>query len=58
MAQEHARLARYYLLHGPVGLAPEEYAAALRLGGPAVADRRELGAEMLAALLLSGRGPR
>jgi hypothetical protein len=51
---EHARLARFYLLKGPVALAPAEYLEALRLGAP---DPAALRAGLAASLLLSGQGP-
>lgn len=48
-AQEHARLAHYYLLKGPQALAQEEYRAALALGAP---ERQRLEAELAASRLL------
>lgn len=51
-AQEHARLARYYLLRGPQALAEEEYLAALALGAP---GPERLKAELRASQLLRGQ---
>jgi hypothetical protein len=50
-AQEHARLARYYLLRGPQELARMEFREAIRLGAP---DRKSLEAGLAASLLLEG----
>lgn len=51
-AQEHARLARYYLLRGPQALAGAEFVAALALGAP---EPERLKAELAASLLLRGQ---
>lgn len=51
-AQEHARLARYYLLRGPQALAEVEYRAALALGAPGT---QRLKAELRASRLLRGQ---
>lgn len=51
-AQEHARLAQYYLLRGPQAKAQEEFAAALALGAP---EPERLKAGLAASLLLRGQ---
>lgn len=48
-AQEHVRLAHFYLLKGPQALAQTEYRAALALGAP---EPERLEAELAASLLL------
>ncbi|HWR03206.1 MAG TPA: hypothetical protein VN419_04220 [Humidesulfovibrio sp.] len=51
-AQEHARLAHYYLLCGPQAKAAEEFRAALALGAP---EPERLKAGLAASLLLRGQ---
>ena len=51
-AQEHARLAQYYLLRGPQAKAQEEFAAALALGAP---EPDRLKAGLAASRLLGGQ---
>lgn len=55
LAQEHARLARYYLLKGPARLAVPEYEAALKLGA---ADPEGLRAGLAAARAIAAGAPR
>jgi len=58
LAQEHARLARYYLLKGPAALAVPEYEAALALGAAEEAGLDGLRAGLEAARAIAASAPR
>lgn len=58
LAQEHARLARYYLLKGPAALAVPEYEAALKLGAADPDGEAGLRAGLAAARAIAAGAPR